>query len=143
VNPTCDDFDRLTDPQRTVGSEERELWLVHLEGCTGCREQAASDRALRTGLSPTPALDFSRNFDATLQRQLAERRRRPAPKPVSGALLAGYGTLAAGLSIWILGNIAWPDHAVPGAVGVFVLFTALASPLLLLPRSSPLAPPGP
>jgi len=142
MNPTCEDFDRLADPRSTAGREEKRLWERHLEGCARCRQQMAVDRMLREGLASTPDLGFSEGFEASLRRRLAGRR--PPRSPGLGArwVLAGYGTVAAGLSVWILGRIDWPSSLSLGPAGVLLALAAGVTPFLLLPRSSPLLPPG-
>jgi hypothetical protein len=143
VKPTCDDFDRLTDPRSTAGTEEREGWRRHLEECADCRQQMEADRLLRSGLASTPDLGFSAGFEASLRRRLSERR--PPRSPGRGArwVLGGYATAAAGLSVWILGQIDWPSSLSLGSAGILLALAAGATPFLLLPRSSPLVPPGP
>lgn len=142
MNPTCEDFDRLADPRSTAGREEKSLWEQHLEGCARCREQMAVDRMLRQGLAPTPGLGFSEGFETSLRRRLAERQPPRSPGRVGRSVLAGYGTVAAGLSVWILGQIDWPSSLSLGSAGVLLALAAGATPFLLLPRSSPLLPPG-
>ncbi len=100
------------------------------------------DGLLRETLSDAPALALSESFDRRLQAAI-DRRLEPRRMTAGRmALLGAYASAAAAATGWILLQIDWPSRLIGGPVGLGVVLLLAASPLLLLPRTSPLRPPG-
>ena len=93
---------------------ERDRVAAHLAACSGCREQAETERAIHEQLRRLPLPELPPGLDTRLRAQLAERRASPPGRLALFALPAAAVLL---LVLWARGLaplVAWElshDHA--------------------------------
>ncbi len=110
---------------------ESQDWILHLESCSGCRDQWAAHQMLVATFAEEAVPELSQDFDAGLQRKLDAALE---VQPLRGwrlVAMAGYAVIAALLLRWVFTRFPLPSLSIDPSSPWTVVLAIAAVPLTL------------
>jgi len=110
---------------------ESQGWILHLEGCSGCRDQWVAHQMLVATFGKEAVPELSQDFDAGLQRKLDAALEIQPLRGWRLVAMAGYAVIAALLLRWVFTRFPLPSLSIDPFSPWTVVLAIAAVPLTL------------